>query len=155
MEAAILKATISEVIRNKNYNVKNKNKNKNEIEFYILAYFWWEGYSYLCHLSVHPSKSCLSQYSETIHDSCFIFSGQINLVWNLYNARSYWPWKYDIHFQMFSLAIIFRVHQPAMGPVYCGVILTFNLDIIAVILKIVMTFTIQILSRPELWNYKW
>ncbi len=45
-----------------------------------------------------------------------------------------------------QLLNIFRAYQPAMGPVHVGVILTVDLDII--------TITLKILSRPLLGNYK-
>ncbi len=50
------------------------------------SYFLWKSYGiclfvYLLHyLLVHV---CPGHCSETIHNTCFIFSGQINLTWNL------------------------------------------------------------------------
>ncbi len=38
-----------------------------------------------------PSKSCLGQYSETIHDSRFILSSQMNLAWHMYIIRLFLP----------------------------------------------------------------
>ncbi len=63
------------------------------VDYYPSAIFWLEGYCYPSGnfwpegidviFTVPPSTNpnfCLGQYSETKHDSCSIFSGQINLT---------------------------------------------------------------------------
>ncbi len=43
-----------------------------------------------------PVKSCMDQYLEIIHDNCFIFSGQINVTYNLCTFRLFWPFALKI-----------------------------------------------------------
>ncbi len=63
-----------------------------------LSFTW----NYGC--DIRPSTSYPGQYSETICDNCFIFTGQINLTCRLCPVRLYWPfdlqsWKYDLHWK--------------------------------------------------------
>ncbi len=46
--------------------------------------------------SIHPSKSCLCKYLETIHDSSFIYLRQINLTWNLWIVRLFRPFDLQL-----------------------------------------------------------
>ncbi len=110
-------------------------------------------------LMTSPSKYCPGQYSETIHDRCFIFSGQINLVWNLYTVRFLWylnlsPWKYDLRleFLFWPLHRNYKwqlldghIHLP-LELCTAGLFLPFDLYI---------TITLKILSCSLLENYKW
>ncbi len=50
--------------------------------------------------------SCPLLSSATIHDNCFVFSGHINLKWNLcivglFWVFDLWPWYYDLHLDKF------------------------------------------------------
>ncbi len=104
---------------------------------------WWDIVvaSVVCLSHSGHIKSCPSQYSETIHDSCYIFSGYINLIWKLCTVRLFcpfdlppwnyvWPspWKFCLgHYSETKNCNCFIISglQPEMGPVYCRVILTF------------------------------
>ncbi len=58
----------------------------------VILTFNWPLSLKLWHLTeICLSKSCLGQYSEIIHDNCFILSEQINLAWNLCTVRLFWP----------------------------------------------------------------
>ncbi len=99
----------------------------------------------------------MGQYSEIIHDSCFIFSGQINFTWNLcalsgYLERLTFSLKnmtFILKFMTGPLLLnykwqllhILRTYQPIMGPVHSRAILTiltFDHDIMIIILKILL-----------------
>ncbi len=123
--------------------------------------FWSKGYCYLQHQSVHLSKSCPGQYSETIQDSCFILSEQINRTWNLYTVRLFWhfeiqPWKYDLYLECFVLGITRKLHGSCfilLGYIVrpwdlctVGLFWPFDLYIMTVTLKILVTFTIKTLK---------
>ncbi len=59
----------------------------------------------LRHLSVHLSVHEFPGHcSETIHDNCFIFSGQVNRTWNMCTVVLIWPfdpwpWYYDLYLE--------------------------------------------------------
>ncbi len=124
--------------------------------------FWAESNCYLCHPSVLPYKFCLGQYSETIHDRCFILSGQINLAWNLYNIWLFLPsdliclenMTFTSNFcsghyseTINSNCLIFSGHTNLpLDLCTAGLFWPFKLDI---------TITLKILSDSLLGNYNW
>ncbi len=84
--------------------------------------------------------SCLGNCFETIHGNCFIFSGHINLTWDLCPVGSFWAfplrsWNYDLLLEIIVRAIagkytrqlfhIFRTVQSWMKPSNVRFILTF------------------------------
>ncbi len=86
-------------------------------------------------LPIHPSKYCLGQYLETIHDCSSYF--QIRSIWHeicalpgyfelLTFSLENMTFTLNVLFRpLWQLLHIFRAHQPAMGPVHWSVILTF------------------------------
>ncbi len=87
-------------------------------------------------LYIRQSQSFPGHYSETVHDSSFIFSGQIYLMGDLYTVRLSWLAAFQSILTVHGTCALsgyldlqpFRAYWPTMGPVHCLAILTSNLS---------------------------
>ncbi len=114
------------------YQVSTKKKKLNSVT--PLPNVWSEGYCYYprclsCQSDtsvVRLFKSCTGHYSETTNDNCFIFSGLINLTWNLCTVILFWPSALKIWPSVWQFCLDHCSEAIDGNPEHCGAILTFR-----------------------------